>query len=184
MSKGAPRPFAPVMRVAEFIAKELAPYSRRHVIVGSLRRRRKFVRDIDLLLDPVDRLGILRRLEVKCRVVSGRNLDAQNTIATLPDGLEINIFFARPPTEDLISPIPGNYGTLLLCRTGSKQHNIVICERALEMGLEYKPYLGLCRNGAIIASETEEEIYRLLNLPFLDPETGRDDITLDRLPSL
>src|SRR5439155_1631832 len=59
--------------------------------------------------------------------------------------------------------------------TGSKAHNIKLRQRAIERGLLLNEY-GLIDNesGKVIASQTEEEIYRALGLPWI-PEVLRED---------
>ncbi|MGH9373358.1 MAG: PHP domain-containing protein, partial [Vicinamibacterales bacterium] len=62
-------------------------------------------------------------------------------------------------------------GTALQYFTGSKAHNIVLRDRAIQRGLKLNEY-GLYRNdsGAVVAGETEEGIYEALGLAFVPPE--------------
>ena len=65
---------------------------------------------------------------------------------------------------------PGNYGSILLCRTGPTRHNIRIVERAKDQGLEWNPYRGVITpKGEVLAAETEAEIYTALGLPWHEP---------------
>lgn len=174
--KGEPFPLARGWKIARFIESQLAPYAQQIAIAGSIRRQRPMVGDIDLVILPLDQEAILHRLKEKCLIDTGDSPTAQNTIAHMADGTQVDIFFARPASRDLFAPIPGNWGSLLLCRTGSQRHNVGLCQRAKDRGLHYDPYRGLLQGGQIIASETEEEIYMALEMPWLNPETERESL--------
>jgi DNA polymerase (family 10) len=62
-------------------------------------------------------------------------------------------------------------GAALQYFTGSKAHNIVLRDRAIQRGLKLNEY-GLYRNedGGLVAGETEEGIYEALGLAFIPPE--------------
>jgi DNA polymerase/3'-5' exonuclease PolX len=92
------------------------------------------------------------------------------------ESLQLDIFIATPTTTDLFTTTPTNWGSLLLCRTGSREHNVWICERALSMGLKWNPYRGLLgpskQDGpldTIIASATEQDILSALGLEWIPP---------------
>ena len=68
--------------------------------------------------------------------------------------------------------VPGpSAGAALQYFTGSKAHNIVLRDRALQHGLKLNEY-GLYRveDGALVAGETEESIYEALGLAFVPAE--------------
>src|SRR5688572_4868253 len=62
-------------------------------------------------------------------------------------------------------------GAALQYFTGSKAHNIVLRDRAIQRGLKLNEY-GLYRvdDGQLVAGETEEGIYEALGLAFVPPE--------------
>jgi DNA polymerase (family 10) len=66
-------------------------------------------------------------------------------------------------------------GAALLYFTGSKGHNIKLRQRALGRGLTLNEY-GLCEieGGRVVASETEEQIYGVLGLPWIPPVLRED----------
>jgi DNA polymerase (family 10) len=126
---------------------------------GSSRRGRETVGDLDLL-------------------VTGRGL------AQLPDHLlkfpSIESVLARG--DDKVSfklatgmqvdvrILPAEcYGAALMYFTGSKQHNVLLRDRAKRRGLKLSEY-GLFRGEEVVASRTEEEIYQTLDLPWIPPE--------------
>ena len=66
-------------------------------------------------------------------------------------------------------------GAALLYFTGSKGHNIKLRQRALARGLTLNEYaLSEIEGGRIVASETEEEIYAALGLPWIPPVLRED----------
>ena len=66
-------------------------------------------------------------------------------------------------------------GAALLYFTGSKGHNIKLRTRALARGWTLNEYaLSEIEGGKVIASETEEQIYAALGLPFIPPVLRED----------
>jgi len=156
--------------MAEKIAEQLAPLCERIEIAGSIRRGRPWVNDLDLVILPKGGRpdAIKARCEQKCTIVTD---GPQNYIVRLNTGVQLDIFFARPAYKDLLQTIPGNFGTLLVCRTGSREHNIYLVEHAKRLGMVWKPYQGVfdCE-GYAVAAEDEAGIFRALQLDFIPPE--------------
>ena len=106
-----------------------------------------------------------------CSALREGNQNSTYRLERIADGLpQIDLFFAYPATADLLESTPGNWGSVLLCRTGSRQHNIYLVERAKSLGLVWNPYRGVLDNGRVIASETKEEIFAALKLDFIPPQ--------------
>jgi len=81
----------------------------------------------------------------------------------------------RGTQVDLRIVAPHQIGAALLYFTGSKGHNIKLRMRALARGLTLNEYaLSEIEGGKVIASETEEQIYRALGLPFIPPQLRED----------
>ena len=166
--------FARALKIAEQIEGTLLPWAERIAIAGSIRRRRPQVNDIDLVLLP--KPGKLGMIKGRCMMRGHPVTDGeQNAIYRyrLSDGTEfqLDLFFARPASSDLLSSTPGNFGSLLVCRTGSKEHNIFLVEHAKRLGLIWKPYAGVFNAaGKCLAAESEEEIFQALDLAFVPPE--------------
>lgn len=177
----------PAYLLADKIRLELSPMCEAIEIAGSIRRARPEVNDIDLVLLPKPGMhaAIRERCLRRCDLVTD---GAQNLIVRLPtnggpaSGFQVDLFFARGREQDLVSVTPGNWGSILLCRTGSKEHNIWIAQRAQSMGLKWQTYKGLMgpskmtdqtdqtdRTDVVIASETEEEIFTALGLQMIPP---------------
>ena len=177
--------------VAETIVKRLQPFCVRIEIAGSIRRQRPEVDDIDLVIEAHDRVALERRVLERCtRVKSGE----QYLEARMADGTQLDLWFAHTPHEfgrkDLFSdPLPDNFGSLLLCRTGSKFHNITLCNRAKRLGRHWNPHWGVYQDGKCIASRTEADIYLALGLEFIEPAdreftTNAEQLRLINRPQL
>jgi DNA polymerase (family 10) len=160
--------------IATKICTGIQPMCERVEIAGSIRRARPEVNDIDLVIlaHQTQLAAIHARFRKSCTPVTTGLLNCIYRLR-LPDQVEVQIdlFFARPPLKELLQTVPGNFGSLLLCRTGSKEHNIHLVEHAKRRGLQWKPYEGVFDgDGYCLASETEESIFDALNLPFIPPE--------------
>ena len=78
-------------------------------------------------------------------------------------------FTARGVQVDIWTASPATWGTVLLCRTGSKEHNIWLAERAKRTGGHWQPHEGLTLAGERQPADTEEAVYAALGLPFIEP---------------
>ena len=146
----------------------LTPYCDRIAVAGSIRRRRPVVGDIDLVVLTRDPAAVKARCKQSCTTKTDGQ---QNYICETNNGIQIDIFFAQYAQEDFFTKVPGTWGTILLCRTGSTAHNIYLVEHAKKLGLKWDPYAGVVDpDFNIIASETEEEIFSALKLEFIPPE--------------
>ena len=57
-----------------------------------------------------------------------------------------------------------------ICRTGSKEFNIHLCNVAKDLGFHWNPYEGLRdQKGAIIKTDTEQEFFSALALEWVMP---------------
>ena len=131
---------------------------------GSFRREKVDVGDVDILLavkKSSDELaasiaGAIKKLSIVERVVA----EGQTRIAfDLHAGLRVDI---RILSEKL-------WGSALMYFTGSKEHNISLRRVAIAKGLKLSEY-GLFKGDKVIASETEEGIYKKLDLPYIEPK--------------
>jgi DNA polymerase/3'-5' exonuclease PolX len=170
------------------IVSELIPFCEKIEIAGSVRRECSNVNDIDIVLIP--KLGgkdkIIGRCSRKLSIFTGRRPDPNNVTFIAEGGdLQLDLFFAHGDIDDLVSTTPTNWGAVYLCRTGSMQHNIQLCNHAITKGLKFAPYRGVVKKiraiqapgvfldgdlgEEIIASATEEAIYESLGLPWRHP---------------
>ena len=155
--------------VAWPIAQELAEALRRELAVktvepvGSLRRMKDTVGDIDLLAacDKPERVtDAFVKLPQVAEVLSHGPTRAS---VILHNGLQV----------DLRALEPEHYGSLLQYFTGSKDHNVTLRALAQKQGLSLSEY-GFKRGEEEILCRTEEEVYAALGLPWIPPELRED----------
>ena len=163
------------MLLAEKIRDVLIPFCEpeRCAIAGSIRRARPEVNDVDLVVQPrgLEAAAALRAVLRKCPVVKE---GPHYMVVRSKCGFPIDVWFAHGGTSDLLTSEPGNWGSLLLCRTGSKEHNIVLAQKARTMEMKWETSRGLVLNpdtarAKVIASATEEEIFQCLGMEFVPP---------------
>ena len=128
-------------------------------IAGSARRRKETCGDLDVLAissDSAEVMDTLAEHEVVEKVLA-RGETKQRVRLKL--GIEMDL---RVVPEE-------SYGAAMQYFTGSKEHNIVIRQRAQKRGLKLNEY-GLYRENALVAGRSEEEIYEAVDLPWIAPE--------------
>lgn len=166
---------------AEAIAGWLRPYCWRIEIAGSIRRRRPVCNDVDIVCIPKleerqDLLGNLLEvrnllLEFLISYVSAVSPKAAWRSGTEPKADAVNLLVTLPKCElDLWCANEANFATRLLCRTGSREHNIWLASRAIDRGFHWAPYHGLKRGGHTVQAREEADIYRALDLDYIAPE--------------
>lgn len=143
-------------QLAEQFVKEIADYCEKVQIVGSIRRRKPEVKDIDLVL--LVKPEHWWDFTLKLRQLSKIIIDGKQVKRVTYEDEQIDLYFATSET----------WGTFVLIRTGSAEHNIKLSMIAQKKGLKLS-HSGLTKNGKVIAS-TEKEIFEALDLPYVEPE--------------
>ena len=134
-------------------------------VCGSLRRFSETIGDVDVVVVAVDSEPVMEAL-VSMNLVD-RILGRGPT--------KTSVVTRRGTQVDLRVVTPHQLGAALLYFTGSKGHNIKLRQRALARGLTLNEYaLSEIEGGRVIASETEEQIYAALGLPFIPPVLRED----------
>jgi DNA polymerase/3'-5' exonuclease PolX len=163
-------PIEVARNMAEKIVGELEPLCHRIEIAGSIRRGRPFVNDIDLVCIPKDMGALRARCVRNAYEIRGRDAVLSVELAT---GVQLDVFTAWPEERDLVAFRPSNWGSVLLCRTGSKEHNMYLCQRSKELGLHWNPARGVMKHtigDEIVACAEEADIFAALKMPWLRPE--------------
>ena len=154
---------------AEAVVARLTRYLEGHgatrvEAVGSFRRRRESVGDLDLIV-----LGDARALSEAfvahpdVKEVLGHG-DAKSSVV-LASGIQVDL---RPFA-------PESLGAALQYFTGSRDHNVRLRERAVRRGLKLNEYgVFHADTGERLAGGTEEEVYAALGLGFIPPELRED----------
>ncbi|MCH2160963.1 MAG: DNA polymerase/3'-5' exonuclease PolX [Phycisphaerales bacterium] len=175
-SSGGRERLGTALHHAESIAERLreVPGVDQVQYAGSLRRGRETIGDIDILLsssDPATASSTFRDMpEVTSVLVRG---DTKSSVRT-EHGMQV----------DLRVVDKAAFGAALLYFTGSKEHNVVLRERAISRGQRLNEY-GLFpddgeegppqdRGVQPVAASTEAAIYSALEMPFIPPELRED----------
>ena len=148
--------------IAEKYVKILEPYCNRIQIAGSIRRRKKECKDIEIvIIRKPERLDELIKVVDKFGKIKGC-IDGRYTQRMLPEGVKLDIFIARDDGT--------NWGNILLIRTGSWKFNVqVIGLRSKEVGLKHK--FGYLWDGdERLECREEEDVFRYLKMEYIEPE--------------
>jgi DNA polymerase (family 10) len=132
---------------------------------GSLRRFAETCGDVDVVVASTNAAPVMEAVVGLpiCDRVIGRG-DTKTSFVT-PRGIQVDVRVVAPH----------QLGAALLYFTGSKAHNVHLRQRALERQLTLNEYaLTELDGGKVVASETEEEIYAALGLPFIPPVLRED----------
>jgi DNA polymerase (family 10) len=148
--------------VAEQLRATLMPHCQRIEIVGSIRRHRPTVHDIDIVLIPKPYAVIM----MSGLLTTIGDLKADGDLIKRVFLIDYNI------TVDIYIATPSSWATLVLIRTGSKENNIKLCSRARTKGWQLKASGdGLFNEeGERIAGDTEQSIYEALGIPYQEPQ--------------
>ena len=132
---------------------------------GSLRRFSETIGDVDVLVaaaDPEPVMEALCAMSLVDRVI-GRGAAKTSVVTRRGTQVDLRVVAAH------------QIGAALLYFTGSKGHNIKLRMRALSRGWTLNEYaLSEVEGGRVVASETEEQIYGALGLPFIPPVLRED----------
>jgi DNA polymerase (family 10) len=133
---------------------------------GSLRRGRETVGDLDLLVTgpACEPESVAAAVEYVANLPLIDKLLArgQNKVSfTLRNNLQVDVRLLPR----------ASYGAALQYFSGSKHHNVALRQRAIKRGLTLSEYALLrLEDNTIVASATEEDIYRALDLDYIPPE--------------
>jgi len=158
---------------------EAMPETEKVNLAGSLRRKRETIGDIDILCTSKQPS---KTISAFCRLPQIKEIKAQGStkvVALSKTGLEVDLRVVEPEA----------FGAALHYFTGNKQHNIKIRTMGVKKGLKINEY-GIFRvkkqdqdknqkNKKTISTEkiggtTEEEVFRAVGLPYIEPELRED----------
>lgn len=140
-------------------------------VAGSLRRMKETIGDIDLLVAATDTEAVMARF---CDLASVESVIARGpskSSVILHDGMQVDL--RAFPRE--------RWGTFLVYFTGSKDHNVRLRELAQKKKLSLnehafravRPDGGVDEDDVILCA-TEEEVYAVLDLPWIAPPLRED----------
>ncbi len=138
---------------------------------GSLRRGRETVGDLDILIT-----GTACENDAQRAAAIEHVLKFPGIMEVLAKGDNKTSFRLRSGIQVDVRLLPrDSFGAAMQYFTGSKYHNVTLRQRALKMGYTLNEY-GLAQlkddgsAGKIVASKTEEDIYKKLKLAYIPPE--------------
>jgi DNA polymerase (family 10) len=176
------QPLGKVLPVANDILKHLkskAPVEKLS-IAGSIRRWKDTIKDIDVLATSQDPKAVMNAFVHLPHVKDVLMHGPTKSSVIIHEGLQVDL---RVVEEDC-------FGAALAYFTGSKAHNIRLREMAVKSGLKINEY-GIFRekDEKKLGGEKEEDIYRILGLPYIPPELREDSGEIEaaiegRLPKL
>lgn len=126
---------------------------------GSIRRRQETIGDIDTLITakhPEKVMEIFTRMPEVAEILAR---GPTKTTVRLKSGIQADVRILPP--ED--------YGSALQYFTGDKNHNIETRKIAIKKGLKLNEY-GIFRGKKKLGGKTEEEIYKILGMEWMEPE--------------
>ena len=137
------------------------PSSDRVELAGSARRMSDSVKDLDVIATASDPLALAR---------AAAELDLVES-AQKPGGAGVRLRTHSGLSVDVRIVAPDQFGNLLQHLTGSKQHNMALRDMAVRKGLHVSEYGVLDDStGETHRCETEEQVYALLGLAYIEPE--------------
>jgi DNA polymerase/3'-5' exonuclease PolX len=152
------------LEIAEKVKVLLAPHCERIEIAGSIRRKKPYVKDIEIVAIPKPfHTGLFENgiatVVNQWRKVKGE-LPCKYTQRILPEGIKLDLFFAER----------GNLGLIYALRTGSAEYS----HKVLATGWVKRGYKSeggyLFANGKQIAVPEEEDLFKRIGVRFKEPE--------------
>jgi DNA polymerase (family 10) len=168
------------------IAEELAGALREHPaasrveVAGSVRRWADTCKDIDLIATAEEPTALAEHLAGHPLVAAAGTPGPNGVRAQTHNGISVDLRIVPPEA----------FGNLLQHFTGSAAHNVQLREDAVARGLSVSEHgITEVESERVVLCKTEEEVYRRLGYPYIEPELreGRGELAAarqGRLPEL
>ncbi len=128
-------------------------------VAGSCRRRKETCGDLDVLATCSDPGPPMDCLASHCLVEAVLQRGDTKQRVRLKTGVEMDL---RVVPEE-------SFGAAMQYFTGSKEHNVVVRQRAKDLGLKVNEY-GVFRGETQVAGRTEQDVYAAVGMPWIPPE--------------
>ena len=144
-------------------------------IAGSLRRCKEVVKDVDIIASSADPESLMNRFVGDEYVAEVTGHGETKSSVVLRSGIGADL---RVVSDE-------QYPFALAHFTGSKEHNVVMRQRAKERGLKLNEY-GLFEGDVSRDCRSEKDIFSALDLPYIQPELreDRNEFSLANTPNL
>lgn len=157
-------PYAEAYKIASEVVEQLKPHCERVEIAGSVRRKKADCGDVEILAIPkpystgLFESGIATVVN-KWEKIKGE-LPALYTQRLLPEGIKLDLFMAEE----------GNWGSKFAVRTGSADYSRkVLANGWVRQGFKSEGGY-LFRDGEKYEVREEEDLFKLIGIPFVKPE--------------
>jgi DNA polymerase (family X) len=162
---------APVLAIGDQIVEALRahPAADRVEIAGSARRMTDTCKDLDIVATAHDARALTEAFAAHELVSEVRGSGEAGARILTHNGLQVDFRVVAPE----------QFGNVIQHLTGSKQHNMALREYAVRRGQHVSEYgIEDDRSGAKHTCATEEEVYALLDLDYIEPELreGRGEL--------
>ena len=128
-------------------------------IAGSIRRRKETIGDGDVLVVAAKPDAVMDFFVGMPEVVHIHGKGHTKSSVKLATGLDVDLRVV--PAE--------SFGAAMNYFTGSKDHNVALRRIAIDKQLKLNEY-GVFRGDKAVAGRTEEDVYAVLGLPYIEPE--------------
>lgn len=145
-------------------------------LAGSLRRHKELIKDIDIVASSAHAKKVMDRFVKAPRVQRITGHGETKSSIVLEPGIAADL---RVVTDQ-------EFPFALAHFTGSKEHNVVMRQRAKERGLKLNEYGLFDDQEKCVPCRTEADIFEALGLPFIAPELREDlgEFDAPKLPRL
>lgn len=158
-------PLGDAQILARQVLRSVERYTTRRTIAGSIRRERPTVHDIDIVVIPKPLMFPSHIANSVCMSFGFQSARLER------GGPKILFMKVRGVDVSLYNSNEVSWGIHLLRWTGSADHNIKLARRARRLGLRLAVSKGVTTpDGEIIASRTEEDVFRALDMAFIRPQ--------------
>ncbi|MGC9968302.1 MAG: DNA polymerase/3'-5' exonuclease PolX [Minisyncoccia bacterium] len=158
------------------------PDASRVTVAGSVRRKKETIGDADILI-----------VSAKPKIVMDYFVSMPEVMSVIAHGDTKSSVKVKPGVNVDLRVVPAeSYGAALNYFTGSKDHNVALRQIAVKKGWKLNEYGLFSVKGArekTIAGKTEEEIYKMFGMDYIEPELRENTGELQaaqahRLPKL
>jgi DNA polymerase (family 10) len=159
-------------KIAIEVKAEVEGLCERFEVVGSVRRKKQKVHDVDFVVLASDSnwkemVQVLKRSKATISCAGNAVIKALYPY----DKMLFKVDFYRAKSS--------TFGIHKLIRTGSAEHNMWLAGYAISKGFRLKYSLGLLKGEDVVAGESEEGVFIALGLPCPKPEERE---VVDRKP--
>ena len=156
--------------IAQRVKDQLAPHCHRIEIAGSIRRCKADVGDIEIVAIPkpydvgLFASGIALVVDQWAKVKGELGPKCRYTQRALPEGIGLNLFFAKPE----------NWGLIFSIRTGSARFSCQILARGwVRAGYRSEGGMLYRQNGEVVPVAEEHDLFRIARVGWEEPEARR-----------